>query len=126
MLQRRANNWENMFNPDNGLLNPRTSSGQLVPGITPTLNDLTTQSELYYVEGDPYQYMWDTNRDYSALFSLLGGDSKVRPRRWPSTSPSPTATARTPRSATVSAWASSTRPTTRATRRAPSCREQHS
>jgi predicted alpha-1,2-mannosidase len=76
MLRQRANNWENMFNPDNGLLNPRTSSGQLVSGITPTADD---SSELYYVEGDAYQYMWDTPNDYSALFSLLGGDSKVVP-----------------------------------------------
>ena len=75
-LQQRANNWENLFDPANGLLNPRTASGQLVSGITPTFND---SSELYYVEGDPYQYLWDTPNDYSALFSLLGGDSNVVP-----------------------------------------------
>jgi predicted alpha-1,2-mannosidase len=76
MLEQRANNWENMFDPYNGLLNPRDENGQLIPGITPTFND---SNELYYVEGDPEEYLWDTPNDYSALFSLLGGDSKVAP-----------------------------------------------
>jgi predicted alpha-1,2-mannosidase len=76
MLQQRANNWENMFDPYNGLLNPRDENGQLIPGVTPTFND---NNELYYVEGDPAEYVWDTPNDYPALFSLLGGDSKVNP-----------------------------------------------
>jgi predicted alpha-1,2-mannosidase len=76
MLEQRANNWENMFDPYNDLLNPRNQNGQLIPGITPTFND---NNELYYVEGDPAEYIWDTPNDYSALFSLMGGASKVIP-----------------------------------------------
>jgi predicted alpha-1,2-mannosidase len=76
MLERRANNWESLFDPDNDLLNPRTENGQLVSGITPTFAD---SSELYYVEGDAYEYLWDTPNDYAALFSLMGGNSKVAP-----------------------------------------------
>ena len=76
MLQQRANNWENMFDPYNDLLNPRNENGQLIPGIVPTFPD---SNELYYVEGDAYEYLWDTPNDYPALFSLLGGDSKVIP-----------------------------------------------
>jgi predicted alpha-1,2-mannosidase len=76
MLQQRANNWENLFDPYNDLLNPRDTNGQLVPGIVPTFAD---SNELYYVEGDAYEYLWDTPNDYPALFSLLGGDSKVNP-----------------------------------------------
>jgi predicted alpha-1,2-mannosidase len=76
MLQQRANNWENLFDPYNDLLNPRDENGQLVPGIVPTFPD---SDELYYVEGDAYEYLWDTPNDYPALFSLLGGDSKVNP-----------------------------------------------
>jgi predicted alpha-1,2-mannosidase len=74
MLQERANNWENQFDPYNDLLNPRDENGQLVPGIVPTFPD---SNELYYVEGDAYEYLWNTPNDYPALFSLLGGDSKV-------------------------------------------------
>ena len=76
MLEERANNWENMFDPYNDLLNPKNENGQLIPGITPTFND---SSELYYVEGDPAEYVFDTPNDYSALISLMGGDSKVIP-----------------------------------------------
>jgi putative alpha-1,2-mannosidase len=76
MLEQRANNWENQFDPGNGLLNQRTENGQSVPGIVPTFSDT---NELYYVEGDAYEYLWNVPNDYSALFSLLGGDSKVVP-----------------------------------------------
>ncbi len=76
MLEQRANNWENMFDPGDDLLNPRDETGAYIPGITPTFND---SSELYYVEGDPEEYLWDVPNDYTALFSLLGGDSKVVP-----------------------------------------------
>jgi predicted alpha-1,2-mannosidase len=76
MLEERANNWENQFDPGNDLLNPRDENGDYISGITPTMDD---SNELYYVEGDPYEYLWDVPNDYSALFSLLGGDSKVDP-----------------------------------------------
>jgi len=76
MLEQRANNWENQFDPYNDLLNPRNENGQLIPGIVPTFPD---SNELYYVEGDAYEYLWNTPNDYPALFSLLGGDSKVNP-----------------------------------------------
>jgi predicted alpha-1,2-mannosidase len=75
-LEQRANNWENLFDPDNDLLNPRDEDGVPIPGIVDTFPD---NSELYYVEGDAYEYLWDTPNNYSALFSLLGGDAKVAP-----------------------------------------------
>jgi predicted alpha-1,2-mannosidase len=72
MLEQRANNWENVFDGTDNLLNPRNENGQFVPGITPTTSD-------HYVEGDAYEYLWNVPNDYSALFSLLGGPSKVAP-----------------------------------------------
>jgi predicted alpha-1,2-mannosidase len=71
-LEQRANNWENVFNPANNLLTPRNSDGSWVPGITKTTTD-------HYVEGDAYEYLWNTPNNYAALFSLLGGNSKVAP-----------------------------------------------
>jgi hypothetical protein len=76
MLEQRANNWENQFDPNNNLLNARTENGQFVPGIVPTDSD---GNELYYVEGDAYEYLWNVPNDYSALFSLMGGNAKVAP-----------------------------------------------
>jgi predicted alpha-1,2-mannosidase len=69
-LEQRANNWENVFNPANDLLNPRNTDGTWVPGITKTTTD-------HYVEGDAYEYLWNTPNNYAALFSLLGGNKKV-------------------------------------------------
>jgi predicted alpha-1,2-mannosidase len=69
-LEQRANNWENVFNPANSLLNPRNSDGSWVPGITKTTTD-------HYVEGDAYEYLWNTPNNYAALVSLLGGSSKA-------------------------------------------------
>ena len=74
MLQQRANNWQNVFDANNNLLNPRYQNGQFEPGVTPT-----TASDPPYVEGDAYEYLWNTPNDYSAMFSLLGGNSKVAP-----------------------------------------------
>ena len=70
MLEKRANDWENVFNPANSLLNPRNTDGSWVPGITRTTTD-------HYVEGDAYEYLWNVPNDYQALFSLLGGKQKV-------------------------------------------------
>jgi predicted alpha-1,2-mannosidase len=70
MLEARANNWENVFNPANGLLNPRNQDGSLVPGIIGT----TTS---HYVEGDAYEYMWNVPNNYAALINLLGGKAKA-------------------------------------------------
>jgi predicted alpha-1,2-mannosidase len=72
MLENRANNWVNVFDGADDLLNPRNSSGSFVPGVTPTTTD-------HYVEGDAYEYLWNVPNDYAGLFSLLGGDSKVVP-----------------------------------------------
>lgn len=76
MLQQRANNWENTFDPNNGLLTARYENGQFESGITPTTQQ---NNEPDYVEGDAYEYLWDVPNDYQALFSLLGGDAKVGP-----------------------------------------------
>jgi hypothetical protein len=72
MLEQRADNWANVFDAADGLLNPRDADGSFVSGITPT-----TTSD--YVEGDAYEYLWNVPNDYAGLFSLLGGDATVVP-----------------------------------------------
>jgi predicted alpha-1,2-mannosidase len=72
MLKNRANNWVNVFDGSDDLLNPRNENGSFVAGITPTTTN-------HYVEGDAYEYLWNVPNDYAGLFSLLGGDSKVVP-----------------------------------------------
>jgi predicted alpha-1,2-mannosidase len=72
MLQARANNWQNVFNLANNLLNGRNKAGDFVPGVTPT-------STTRYVEGTAYEYLWNVPNNYAALFALLGGKTKVVP-----------------------------------------------
>jgi predicted alpha-1,2-mannosidase len=72
MLEARANNWQNVFNLSNNLLNGRNTDGSFVPGVTPT-------STTRYVEGTAYEYLWNVPNNYPALFALLGGPSAVRP-----------------------------------------------
>jgi predicted alpha-1,2-mannosidase len=79
MLTSRANNWENLFDPNNNLLTSRLANGQFEPGVTPTFTGTFPTDGEPYVEGDPYEYLWDVPNDYSALFSLLGGNAKVQP-----------------------------------------------
>ena len=57
MLKARANNWENVFDPNNDLLTARYENGQFEQGITPTTQQ---NNEPDYVEGDAYEYLWDT------------------------------------------------------------------
>ncbi len=72
MLEARANNWQNVYNLSNNLLNGRNEDGSFVPGVTPT-------STTRYVEGTAYEYLWNVPNNYAALFRLLGGKSKVVP-----------------------------------------------
>jgi predicted alpha-1,2-mannosidase len=79
MLEARANDWENVFDPATNLLTSRLANGRFEPGVTPTFAGTFPTDKEPYVEGDPYEYLWDVPNDYSALFSLLGGNPKVRP-----------------------------------------------
>jgi predicted alpha-1,2-mannosidase len=72
MLEARANNWQNVFNLANNLLNGRNAAGDFVPGVSPT-------STTRYVEGSAYEYLWNVPNNYPALFTLLGGNAKVVP-----------------------------------------------
>ncbi len=78
MLTERANNWQNLFDPLTNLLTPRLMNGQFAPAVTPTFSGSFPTDREPFVEGDAYQYLWDVPNDYSALFSLLGGDARVR------------------------------------------------
>ena len=71
-FQDRANNWVNVFNTSTGLLTPRLKNGAFLPGITPSTSS-------HYIEGTAEQYLWDVPNDYAGLFSLLGGNAKVKP-----------------------------------------------
>jgi predicted alpha-1,2-mannosidase len=64
----RANNWKNVFNPANKLLNPRLMNGSFVAGITPT-------STNQYIEGTAAQYRFVVPFNQPALAALLGSNA---------------------------------------------------
>ncbi|MBS2536321.1 GH92 family glycosyl hydrolase [Catenulispora sp. NF23] len=65
----QANNWKNIFNPANNLLNPRESNGTFDP-ITP---DTTTG----FTEATAAQNRFDVGFDQPALAALYGGNSVI-------------------------------------------------
>ncbi|GAA1965918.1 GH92 family glycosyl hydrolase [Catenulispora subtropica] len=68
-LMTRAQDWQNLYNPATGILQPRTSSGAFVPA------DLTTTDN--YVEGDASQYRWQIGWNLKGLVAAMGGGAAV-------------------------------------------------
>ena len=69
----RAQDWENLFNPANGYLQPRDRNGSFVAPFDPA-------SPTDYVEGNGAQYTWMVPYDLRGLFNAMGGDAAVRQR----------------------------------------------
>jgi predicted alpha-1,2-mannosidase len=66
----RAQNWEKLYNPTDGYLEPRTLKGSF-PGVyVPT-------SGTGWVEGDGSQYNWMVPFNLRGLFNAFGGNTKV-------------------------------------------------
>ncbi|MEY9862610.1 putative alpha-1,2-mannosidase [Catenulispora sp. GAS73] len=69
-LQTRSQDWQNLFSPATGLLEPRTMSGSYLP--------TTLTSSDNYVEGDASQYRWQIGWNLSGLVSAMGGGAAVQ------------------------------------------------
>ena len=64
----RAQDWQNLFNPATGFIQPKYASGQLLPGFDPT-------SEYAMVEGDSYQYTPMVPFNIGGLAAAAGGNA---------------------------------------------------
>jgi predicted alpha-1,2-mannosidase len=64
----RAQNWQNVFNPGTGFMEPKEGTGQFEPGFDPT-------SETGFVEADSYIYTAMVPFDVDGLIAAAGGDS---------------------------------------------------
>ncbi|HXQ43785.1 MAG TPA: GH92 family glycosyl hydrolase [Acidimicrobiales bacterium] len=64
----RAQNWQNVFNPDTGFMQPKEESGQFQPGFDPT-------SETGFVEADSYVYTAMVPFDVAGVIAAAGGDT---------------------------------------------------
>ncbi|MHA3704828.1 GH92 family glycosyl hydrolase [Jatrophihabitans sp. YIM 134969] len=64
----RANNWQNVFNPASGYLQPKLANGQFVPGFVPGTSN-------GFVEGNSYQYTPMEPFDVKGLALADGGNA---------------------------------------------------
>ncbi|HEX8917659.1 MAG TPA: GH92 family glycosyl hydrolase, partial [Chloroflexota bacterium] len=72
MLTKRAQNWQNIFNPADNFMETKYSSGQFAGGYT-----LTSSQGL--VEGSASQYRWIVPYNHESLIAAMGGDQQVNP-----------------------------------------------
>lgn len=66
----RSRNWENLFNPDTGYIQPRNADGSFEIDFDP-------RNDTGYTEGNAAQYTWMVPFDIESLFDKMGGDDKV-------------------------------------------------
>jgi predicted alpha-1,2-mannosidase len=64
----RAQNWQNVFNPASGFVQPKESDGVFAPGFSPT-------SPTGFVEGDSYIYTAMLPFDVAGAIAAHGGDA---------------------------------------------------
>ncbi|ALG15569.1 alpha-mannosidase [Kibdelosporangium phytohabitans] len=68
-FMKRAQNWQNLYNPGNGYLNPRNKDGSFT-SFNPASSD-------GWVEGNGAQYAWMVPYNPRGLFNAMGGDATV-------------------------------------------------
>ena len=68
--QRRATNWQNLYNSVSGYLQPRNGDGRFSSPFDPS-------SQNGYREGDAAQYLWFVPYNLRGLFDTLGGNDSV-------------------------------------------------
>jgi len=64
----RAQNWQNVFNPGSGFLQPKESAGDFEPGFSPT-------SSIAFVEANAYIYTAMVPFDVQGVIEAEGGDA---------------------------------------------------
>jgi predicted alpha-1,2-mannosidase len=72
-FMKRAQYWQNVFNPATGYTQPRNRDGSYVEPFTPGSPD-------NWVEGNAAQYTWMVPYNARGLFTAMGGDAEVRDR----------------------------------------------
>jgi predicted alpha-1,2-mannosidase len=66
----RAQNWQNLYNPITGFIEPRNPDGTFI-------SNYSDRSGIGFKEGDAYQYSWMVPYNLGALFTDMGGNQQV-------------------------------------------------
>jgi predicted alpha-1,2-mannosidase len=85
-FMRRAQNWQDLFDPEIGFIRPRRASGVFLEGFDP--DAVAPHSEVPwdksaqagFEEGNTWQYTWMIPHNYRGLFNAVGGDAEVTHR----------------------------------------------
>jgi predicted alpha-1,2-mannosidase len=85
-FMRRAQNWQNLFDPEIGFIRPRRADGVFLEGFDP--DAVLPHSEVPwdksaqagFEEGNTWQYTWMIPHNYRGLFNAVGGDAEVTRR----------------------------------------------
>ncbi|TVT16860.1 GH92 family glycosyl hydrolase [Amycolatopsis acidiphila] len=72
-FMKRAQNWQNLYNPASGYLQPRQADGTFSTPYDPA-------SSSGWVEGNGAQYSWMVPYDAAGLITAFGGDQAVQSR----------------------------------------------
>ena len=67
----RSRNYRNLFNPESGFFQARTSSGEWLEGFDPVMHGANGGSP--FTEGNAWQYFWYVPQDIPDLVALTGG-----------------------------------------------------
>lgn len=73
---KRAQNWENLFNPATGYLQPRDGAGNFPTG-NPVTAGYGSFGQSGYQEGNAAQYNFAAPQNLGALINLMGGPAKA-------------------------------------------------
>ena len=68
VFYKRAENWQNQYNPNTTFMHPRDSKGEFQPQFNP---DEYTQ---HICESNAWHYMWSVQHDIEGLINLMGRD----------------------------------------------------
>jgi predicted alpha-1,2-mannosidase len=74
-MQRRAANWEYLFNPATGFVQARGDDGSFPPGQAFEASQLEPGGQTGFEEGNAVQYTWSVPQDLAGLATLMGGDA---------------------------------------------------
>src|SRR5436309_2698278 len=77
-FMQRAQNWQSLFNPSSGFIQPRLSNGRFLAGFEPgTSAPAVEDGQAGFVEGNTWQYTWMVPFNQRGLFDAIGGNAEV-------------------------------------------------
>lgn len=84
-LLRSAQNWKTLFDPEIGLIHPRTPEGKFLPDFDPMHGTphhvyWDQPDQLGFEEGNTWHYTWMIPFNYAGLHAAMGGNEKAVPK----------------------------------------------